>query len=72
MDINSAVKLFNAKYPNRKVFGYWVNGSDFVLNSFPLVYHGVVEPGQYVVTSSGKIYGTNPLNSDLSSKMTLL
>lgn len=72
MDINNAVKLFKAKYPTRNVFGYWVNGSDFILNTVSTTNVGAVEPGQYVVTSTGKIYGTNPINSDLSSKMTML
>lgn len=72
MDISNALKLFSSKFPRRKAIGYWTNSEGIILNTVSKETNNISEPGQYVITNSGKIYGTNPINSDLSSKMKFL
>ena len=67
MDIREAIKLFQSKYPDFLVTGYWKKPNGLVLNAKACqARRGATEPGQFVVTNDGKVYGTNPFCSDLN------
>lgn len=66
MTLVEAINILANKYPGRVVTGYWVKGKDYILNTKPLhALKGMTEPGQFVVTEEGKVYGTNPVRSNL-------
>lgn len=64
--VSDAVSALEKRFPGHKAIGYWKRNRQIILNTkivdktedFP-------QPGQYVVTSSGDVYGTNPVLSDL-------
>lgn len=64
MKITDAMTIFNKKFPNRKVIGYWTKPNGYVLNT-ENEFSNIVEPGQFLVTNDGHVYGTNPIVSDL-------
>lgn len=68
MTLNEAIKLFKKEYPEYRVTGYWIKNGEYILNA-KLIFSkkGFLVPGQYVVTSSGEVYGTNPMVSDLDT-----
>lgn len=67
MTLSKAVNLFKEKFPEYTVVGYWEKPNGFVLNAkAPDSKAGIITPGQFMVTSSGDVYGTNPVLSDLN------
>lgn len=66
MTIEEAANAVVKKFPGRIVTGYWIFGQDYVFNTRPFAaYKGITAPAQFVVTSTGEIYGTNPMRYDL-------
>lgn len=66
MNVREATAILKKQFPNRKIVGYWVKSNGFVFNTKPLLGDSLVEPGQYLVTDDGKVYGTNPMRSKLN------
>lgn len=69
MTVKEAMILFSKKVKGRKVVGYWVKENGYVLNTklVPSI-DGISEPGQFMVTHDGKVYGTNPMTDDLDQR----
>lgn len=66
MNISKAKSLLKTVYPERIVVGYWIVDGGIVLNTqSPHSVFGVHEPGQFMVTEDGNVYGTNPVVSNL-------
>lgn len=66
MNLRDAVALFMKTFPGKRVIGYWVKPDGYVLNTkTPKEMEEFIEPGQFMVTFDGKVYGTNPMSIDL-------
>lgn len=69
MTLQKAIEIFVKKYPGRLVSGYWEKDGGFIFNTRKTALNeGLTEPGQFVVTEDGKVYGTNPLRVNLDPK----
>lgn len=65
MSIREAIKLFTKQVSGRRVIGYWKKSNGFVLNTREAISSENPDPGQFMVTFDGNVYGTNPVLSDL-------
>lgn len=65
MSVNDAAAILKKQFPGRVITGYWVKDNGYVFNTRAMV-PGEAAPGQYLVTTDGKIYGTNPVRSALN------
>lgn len=66
MTLMEAADLLARRYPGRKVTGYWKRENGYVLNTKPIkAMQCLTTPDQFVVTSNGEVYGTNPYREGL-------
>lgn len=59
MHIKIAINTFTKKYPEKKPIGYWIAGKGIIINTETT--EGRIEPGQFMVTDQGEVYGVNPV-----------
>lgn len=66
--VTEAISKFNKEFPGMRVIGYWKNENGYILNTkrVPEI-PDIIEPGQFIVTNDGRVYGTNPVLSKLNS-----
>lgn len=64
MNVKEAASILRRQFPERIITGYWVKDNGYVFNT-KMLFVNDTSPGQYVVTNDGKVYGTNPVRSDL-------
>ena len=65
MTLTQALELLAKNVPGRTPIGYWEQNGQFVFNTKAASIEGMTTPAQYVVTSNGEVYGTNPMRSNL-------
>lgn len=72
MDLQNAVNLFNKSVEDRKIIGYWKEGSSIILNTTsPYDGPDYPCPSHFKVTDEGMVYPTNPILSPIvKTKMT--
>lgn len=66
MNANDAAKRVIDKFPGRTATGYWMVDDGIIINTKynePGAYDGAA---QFVVKFTGEIYGTNPMQYDIS------
>lgn len=71
MTLVKAIEAFARNVPGRIPTGYWEQNGQFIFNTkaAPMT-QNMAAPAQYVVTNTGEVYGTNPIQSNLDpSKM---
>ena len=67
MDLKTALSKFVENVPDRIPTGYWEQDGQIIFNTKTAsAIANLAAPAQYVVTEDGKVYGTNPLQSDLN------
>ena len=66
MSLNEALVLLMKNVSGRIPTGYWEQNGQYIFNTkaTPMT-DGLAAPAQYVVTESGDVYGTNPIQSGL-------
>ena len=71
MTLVKALELFAKNVSGRIPTGYWEQDGKIIFNTKPAPMNAnLAAPAQYVVTKSGEVYGTNPIQSNLDpSKM---
>ena len=62
--LERAKEIFSKK-SDRKIIGYWIDGDIVIFNTVATNGDNMPVPGQYVVTSKGEVYGTNPLRNPI-------
>lgn len=65
MTSKQAIEAFKKKYPNKKPIGYWIDGSNVILNIAPSRGRGYSEVCQYIVFENGEIQATNPMLNEV-------
>lgn len=66
MTVEHAIYIFNKKYPDKKLIGYWKDGGNYILNTedkYGPGYSG--EICQFLVSGNGDIQPTNPMRSEV-------
>ena len=66
MTLDDAKRMFKSQYPDLKIIGYWQDAQGYVFNIE--ISSDYVGAAQFVVKNDGKIYGTNPMVTNLDSK----
>ena len=71
MNLVKALELFGKNVEGRMPIGYWEQNGQYIFQTKPVpMTANLAAPAQYVVTASGEVYGTNPIQSHLDlSKM---
>ena len=71
MTLVKALEVFAKNVSGRIPTGYWEQNGQFIFNTKATsMTQNMAAPAQYVVTNSGEVYGTNPIQSSLDpSKM---
>ena len=71
MTLAKALELFAKYVKGRMPVGYWEQNGQIIFQTKPVpMTANLTAPAQYVVTSSGEVYGTNPIQTPLDpSKM---
>ena len=71
MNLTKALELFAKNVSGRIPTGYWEQNGQYIFNTKAAPFaESLATPAQYVVTASGDVYGTNPIQSNLDiSKM---
>ena len=72
MNIQQAINIFKNKYPDKKITGYWQDGDNIILNIKPQYGPLFLEPGQFIIQSSGAIIPTNPVDSDVVANESMI
>jgi len=74
MTLAKALELFGKNVKGRMPVGYWEQNGQIIFQTKPVpMTANLAAPAQYVVTASGEVYGTNPIQTPLNpSKMKTL
>lgn len=66
MSLYEALTLLIKNVSGRIPIGYWERNGEYIFNTkaAPMT-EGLAAPAQYVVTKSGEVYGTNPIQSNI-------
>ena len=69
MTSKQAIDIFKEKYLQRNPIGYWIDGENVILNTYPSLGLGYSEVCQYIVFADGNIPSTNPVRNEVIMNM---